>query len=132
MSKKRNKTSEQTTVISTGRVLLGGVIGIFLTVLLTLFASFAISSEWIPLTFCDWLGPVILAISAFLSCLIATGRNGRKLISGMLCAGLLAALLLLCGLLLYSTPMHPAKMLLSLSALLVGTIGGVLFSGLRH
>ena len=131
MPKKRSRTSEQTTVISAGKILFGGSAGILLTVMLTFLASLAISNEWIPITVCDWLGQVILAISAFLACLIATGRNGKKLISGILCAGILGALLLICGLLLFSTPMRPSKMALSLGALLVGTIGGVVFSGLR-
>ena len=132
MSKNRKRISEQSTVISAGKVLFGGIAGILLTMILTFLAAVAISNEWIPLAFCDWLGPVILAISAFLSCLIATGRNGKKLISGMLCAAILGTLLVICGLLLFSTPMRPAKMALSLGALLVGTLCGVLFSGLRH
>ncbi len=132
MSKKRTRTSEQTSVISAGKILFGGISGILLTVMLTFLASLAISNEWIPLAFCDWMGPIILAISAFLACLIAAGKNGKKLISGMLCAGLLGALLLICGLFLFSTPMRPAKMILSLGALLIGTFCGVVFSGLRQ
>ena len=132
MAKKRNRTTEQSSVISPGRIFFGGITGIILTVILTFLASVAISNEWIPLTFCDWLGPVILAVSAFPACLLATGRNGKKLVSGMLCAGILGALLLLCGLFLFSTPMRPAKMAFSLLGLLIGTLGGVLFSGLRH
>lgn len=132
MPKKRARTSEQPTVISAGKILFGGIAGILFTVMLTFLASLAISNEWIPLSFCDWLGPIILAISAFLACLIATGKNGKKLISGMLCAGILGALLLICGLLLFSTPMRPAKMILSLGALVLGTIAGVVFSGLRQ
>lgn len=132
MHKKRARTSEQPTVISSGKILFGGIAGILFTVMLTFLAALAISNEWIPLAFCNWLGPSILAISAFLACLIATGKNGKKLISGMLCAGLLGALLLIYGLLLFSTPMRPAKMALSLGALLLGTVCGVVFSGLRQ
>ena len=132
MSKKRNRASESANCISAGKIVFGGITGIFFTVALTLLAALAISNEWIPLAFCNWLGPAILAISSFLACMLATGHNGKKLISGMLCAGLLGALLLLCGLLLFSTPMRPAKMVLSLAALFVGTICGVFFSGLRY
>lgn len=132
MSKKRSRTTEQNTGIAAGRVIFGGIAGVILTVILTFFASWAVSNEWIPLSFCGWLGPVILVISAFFASLMAAGRNGKKLICGLLCAGFLGSLLLICGLLLFSSPMRPGRLALSVGALLVGTLGGVLLSGLRN
>jgi len=132
MSKKRNRTTEQNTGVSGGRILTGGIAGIICTLILTFLASVSVSNEWISLAACQWLGQVILAVSAFFACLIATGNNGKKLISGLLCAGLYAALLLIVGLLLFSQPMRGSKLLFSAAALLFGTIGGILLSGFRN
>ena len=88
--------------------------------------------EVLPLSNTQWLGPVIILVSAFFAALFATRSNRKKLICGLLAALLYGSGMMICGLLLFSAPMQFGRMLLSLAALLAGTMLGVFVSGMRR
>ena len=128
MSKIRNTEAR---AISSGKILLGGLLGLFLTVLLTFGAAIALNREVLPLDACSWLGPVIIALSSFFAALTAAGNNGKKLLCGLLAAILYGSGLMIAGLLLFSTTMQPGRLALSVSALLIGGFIGVFCAGMR-
>ena len=126
MAKTRNADDRG---ISSGRILLGGVVGIVLTLVLTFGAALALSRELLPLRACNWLGPLIIGLSAFFTAWTAARRNSKKLICGLLAAVLYGCGMMIAGLLLFSTPMQTGRLLLSMGALLLGGFGGVFSSG---
>ena len=128
MSKTRNTEAR---AISSGKILLGGILGLFLTVLLTFGAAIALNREVLPLHACSWLGPVIIALSSFFAALTAAGNNGKKLLCGLLAAVLYGSGLMVAGLLLFSTTMQPGRLALSVGALLMGGFVGVFCAGMR-
>ena len=128
MSKIRNTEARE---ISSGKILLGGLLGLFLTVLLTFGAAIVLSREVLPLDACSWLGPVIIALSSFFAALTAAGNNGKKLLCGLLAAILYGSGLMIAGLLLFSTTMQPGRLALSVGALLLGGFVGVFCAGMR-
>jgi len=131
MSKKRNKPSDQGPALRGGKILFSGLIGLVLTTLLTFSAALAITRELLPLECTKWMGTVIVGLSAFFTAVIASRRNGKKLLCGLLSALVYGSGMLICGLLLFSAPMEMGRMLLSLAALLAGTIAGVFISGMQ-
>lgn len=132
MLKKRNRPSDNTGNIAAGRIIAGGILGFLLTVVLTFSAALSMTREVLPLSNTQWLGPVIILVSAFFAALFATRSNRKKLICGMLAALLYGSGMMICGLLLFSAPMQFGRMLLSLAALLAGTMLGVFVSGMRR
>ena len=128
MSKIRNTEARE---ISSGKILLGGLLGLFLTVLLTFGAAIALNREVLPLDACSWLGPVIIALSSFFAALVSAGNNGKKLLCGLLAAVLYGSGLMVAGLLLFSTTMQPGRLALSVGALLMGGFVGVFCAGMR-
>lgn len=130
MSKKRSRTSEKNSNLSPGKILAGGIAGLILTAALTFAAAFAISKEMLPLKSCSWLGPVIIVLSAFLSAWLSAHRNSKKLICGLLSALLYGSAMMICGLLLFSSPMKAGRLMLSLASLLLGALAGVFLSGM--
>ncbi len=110
------------------RIVLSGLFGIFMTALLTIGGAFLLQREVLPLTCCRWLGPVIVALSAFCTGWLSARRNDKKLICGLLAALLYGLCLFICGMLLFSAPMQPARLGLSFGALLAGTILAVVLS----
>lgn len=132
MARKRNRAAETAGTCSTGKILFGGFAGLFLTLLLTFSAALAISHEVMPITYSAWLGPVIIVLSAFLAAWLSARRNGKKLLCGLLAAILYGSAMMVCGMLLFSSPMKFGRLLLSAGALLLGAFGGVVLSGLQE
>ena len=128
MSKIRNAEERG---VASGKILIGGVLGLVLTVILTFGAAIALSREVLPLDACSWIGPVIIAVSAFFAAWTAAGNNGKKLVCGLLAAVLYGSGLMIAGLLLFSTSMQPGRLALSVGALLFGGFGGVFSAGMR-
>ena len=128
MSKIRNAEERG---VTSGKILIGGVLGLILTVILTFGAAIALNREVLPLDACSWLGPVIIALSAFFAALVAAGNNGKKLLCGLLAAVLYGSGLMVAGLLLFSTAMQPGRLALSVGALLMGGFVGVFCAGMR-
>lgn len=129
MAKTRNADDRS---ISSGRILWGGIIGILLTLVLTFGGALALSRELLPLSACSWIGPVIIALSAFFAAWTAARRNSKKLMCGLLAAVLYGCGMMIAGLLLFSSPMQTGRLLLSLGALLLGGFGGVFSAGLAN
>lgn len=130
MLKNRNRTSEQAAVLPLGQMLAGGLAGLLLTGLVTFLSAFLLEREVLPLTVCNWLGLVIIALSSLLSSWLSARRNAKKLLCGLFSAGVYGLALVICGMLLFSSPMQSGRMLLSAGALLAGMIGGVLLAAL--
>ena len=130
MSKKRSRTSEKSNSPALGKILAGGIAGLILTMLLTFAAAFAVSKEMLSPESSHWLGPVIIAVSAFFAAWLAARRNSKKLVCGLLSALLYGSAMMICGLLLFSAPMKAGRLALSLVALLLGTLAGVFLSGM--
>ena len=128
MSKIRNAEERG---VTSGKILIGGVLGLILTVILTFGAAIALNREVLPLDACSWLGPVIIALSSFFAALTAAGNNGKKLLCGLLAAILYGSGLMIAGLLLFSTTMQPGRLALSVGALLLGGFIGVFCAGMR-
>ena len=128
MSKIRNAEERG---VTSGKILIGGVLGLILTVILTFGAAIALNREVLPLDACSWLGPVIIALSSFFAALTAAGNNGKKLLCGLLAAVLYGSGLMIAGLLLFSTTMQPGRLTLSVGALLLGGFVGVFCAGMR-
>ena len=127
MSKIRNAEERG---VTSGKILIGGVLGLILTVILTFGAAIALNREVLPLDACSWLGPVIIALSSFFAALVAAGNNGKKLLCGLLAAVLYGSGLMVAGL-LFSTTMQPGRLALSVGALLLGGFVGVFCAGMR-
>ena len=128
MSKIRNAEERG---VASGKILIGGVLGLILTVILTFGAAIALNREVLSLDACSWLGPVIIALSSFFAALVAAGNNGKKLMCGLLAAVLYGSGLMIAGLLLFSTTMQPGRLALSVGALLLGGFVGVFCAGMR-
>ena len=128
MSKIRNAEERG---VTSGKILIGGVLGLILTVILTFGAAIALNREVLPLDACSGLGPVIIALSSFFAALTAAGNNGKKLLCGLLAAILYGSGLMIAGLLLFSTTMQPGRLALSVGALLLGGFVGVFCAGMR-
>ena len=118
-------------VVSFGRILAGGILGMILTLLLTFMAAFALSREWLSTDACSWIGPCILAVSACLCTWTAAAKNGKKMMSGMAAALLYGSALMIAGMLVFSAPMQHGRLALSATALLAGGLGGIVASGMR-
>ncbi len=127
MAKTRNADEHG---MSSGKILVGGVLGMVLTLVLTFGAALALSRELLPLSACGWLGPVIIGLSSFFSAWAAARKNGKKLMCGLLAAAIYGSGLMIAGLLLFSAPMQTGRLVLSLGALLLGGFGGVFSAGL--
>lgn len=125
----QKRKSEQTG-LPISKVIFTSLMGLLLTAGLTFLAAILLHREILPLTVCGWLGPVILTLSSLLSTWLAVRRNGKKLLYGLLSAGIYGLALMICGMLLFSTPMQPGRMALSAGALLLGMLGGVVLSAL--
>lgn len=130
MLKKRIKTTEQVSGWPVGHLLFSGLAGLFTTALLTIGAALLLHRELLPLTACDWLGPVIIAISSLFTAWLSARHNGKKLLCGLVSAGLYGLALFICGMLLFSAPMAAGRMLLSVGALFLGMLGGVVLSAM--
>jgi len=131
MLKKRSRSSDNSDPIRAGRIFAGGILGFLVTVMLTFFAAFAVSREVLPVSITKWLGPVIILFSSFIASLLASRANRKKLICGLLAASLYGSVMIICGLMVFSAPMQPGRMLLSLAVLLGGMMLGVFTSGMR-
>lgn len=118
--------------VSSGRIVAGGIVGILLTLVLTFGAAIALTREILPLAACRWLGPVIIGLSAFFSAWSASCKNGKKLMCGLLAAVLYVSVLMLAGLFMFSAPMKPLRLVLSVAAALLGGLGGVFSAGLTE
>ncbi len=112
------------------RILLSGLLGVLLTIGLTLGSALLLQQETLPISACRWLGPVIVALSAFISAWLAARRNEKKLLCGLLTACLYGLSLLICGMLAFSAPMVPGRMAVTVGSLLGGTAAGVVLSAL--
>ena len=132
MLKKRNLTTDKNEHIAAGRIIAGGILGFLLTVVLTVVAALAVTKEALPMSSTQWLGSVIILISSFFAALFATRSNRKKLICGFLAALLYGSGMMICCMLLFSAPMQFGRMLLSLAALVAGTMMGVVVSGMRR
>ncbi len=132
MLKNRNKSSEQVSVWPIGRTLLSGLAGLFLTALFTFGVAVLLHREVLPLTFCNWLGPVIIGAASLFTAWFAARHNGKKLLCGLLASGVYGLALVICGMLLFSSPMVPGRMLLSAGALFFGMLGGVVLSAMAE
>lgn len=129
MLNNQKRKSEQTGLPVT-KIIFTSLMGLMMTTGLTFLAAILLHREILPLTVCTWLGPVILALSSLLSTWLAVRHNGKKLLCGLLSAGIYGLALVICGMLLFSTPMQPGRMILSAGALLFGMLGGVVLSAL--
>lgn len=127
MSKTRNTEGRE---IAMGRIIVGGVLGMSLTLILTFAAAFALSRELFTPEACDWMGPLILAVSAFLCAWTAAAKNGKKLVCGMAAALLYGSALMIAGMLLFSSPMQTGRLAISVGSMLVGGLGGIFTAGL--
>lgn len=130
MLNNRNKTSERAAVLPVGQTIMGGLAGLLLTGLLTFLSAVLLHKELLPVSACNWLGLVIIALSALCSAWLTARHNAKKLLCGLLSSGLYGLGLVICGMLLFSSPMQSGRMLLSAGALLVGLLGGVVLSAL--
>lgn len=131
MLKTRCPSSEKPGM-SPGRLAAGCLLGLLLTLLLTLGAALLLQKELLPLSACTWLGPVIFAISAFVCVLFAARCSGKKLLCGLLSAGLYGLSLMICCMLMFAQPMRAERMAVSFAALLAGAVGGVVLSAVRE
>ena len=131
MLKRRSRSTDNTGTIATGRILVGGVSGLLLTIGLTFSAALAVTREILPQNSTIWLGPGIILVSAFFTALIAARANRKKLLCGLFAALFYGAGMMICGLLLFTAPMELGRLMLSLAALLVGMLLGVFVSGMR-
>ena len=132
MPRNRTGTSEQNKSISFGPILAGGLTGLLLTGLFTFSAAVLLHLELLPVTVCNWLGPVIIALSSLIAAWSAARARAKKLLLGLLSAGFYGLALVICGLVLFSAPIHSGRMLLSTGALLLGMLGGIVLSALRE
>ena len=132
MPRNRTGTSEQNKSISFGPILAGGLTGLLLTGLFTFSAAVLLHLELLPVTVCNWLGPVIIALSSLIAAWSAARARAKKLLLGLLSAGFYGLALVICGMLLFSAPIHSGRMLLSTGALLLGMLGGIVLSALRE
>ena len=132
MSRKRNSAAEPASGCSVWKIVTGGIIGLVFTFLLTFAAAFAVSREYLPLSSCSRLGPVIIALSALCSSCMAARRNCKKLVCGLLAAAVYGLALMICGMLLFSAPMKAGRLTLSAGALLLGALGGVILAAFRE
>lgn len=130
MLKKQNKTSERASGLPVGQTIMGGLAGLFLTGLLTFLSAVLLHKELLPLSVCNWLGLVIIALSSLCSAWLTARHNAKKLICGLLSSGIYGLGLVICGMLLFSSPMQSGRMLLSTGALVLGMLGGVVLSAL--
>lgn len=130
MLKYRNRSSEPSPPLPVGRTVVTSLSGLLLTGLLTLTAAILLHREILPMTVCGWMGLLIIALSSLCSAWLAARHNDKKLLCGLLSAGIYGLALVICGMLLFSTPMHPGRMLLSAGALVLGMFGGVVLSAL--
>ena len=132
MPRNRTGTSEQNKSISFGPILAGGLTGLLLTGLFTFSAAVLLHLELLPVTVCNWLGSVIIALSSLIAAWSAARARAKKLLLGLLSAGFYGLALVICGMLLFSAPIHSGRMLLSTGALLLGMLGGIVLSALRE
>lgn len=130
MPKTRCPSSEKAGM-SPGRLAAGCLLGLLLTLLLTLGGALLLQREVLPLTACVWLGPAIFAISALVCVFFAARHNGKKLLCGLCSAGLYGLSLMIGCMLVFSQPMSTERTFVSFAALLVGAVGGVVLSALR-
>lgn len=132
MLKNRNRTSERALRLPFGQTLMGGLAGLLLTGLLTFLSAVLLHKALLPIAACNWLGLVIIALSSLCSAWLTARHNAKKLLCGLLSAGIYGLGLVICGMLLFSSPMQSGRMLLSAGALLLGMLGGVVLSALRE
>lgn len=130
MLNNRNRTCEKSPVFPVGRTVFTSLTGLLLTGLLTFGAALLLYQEILPVTVCGWMGPLIIALSAFCSSWLTARHSPKKLLCGLLSAGIYGLALVICGMLLFSTPMQPGRMILSAGALFAGMLGGVVLSAL--
>lgn len=130
MPKTRCPSSEKPG-ISLKRLAAGCLLGLLTTLLLTLGGALLLQKELLPLSACSWLGPVIFAASALVCVLFAAGRSGKKLLCGLLSAGLYGLALMIGCMLMFAQPMRAERIAVSFAALLAGAIGGVMLSAMR-
>ena len=128
MLKNRNRTVEPSPAFPVGRMIVTSLTGLFLTGLLTMLAAVLLHREILPISVCGWMGPLIIAFSALCSTWLSAHNNQKKLLCGLISVGIYGLALVICGMLLFSTPMRPERMLLSTGALLTGMLGGVVLS----
>lgn len=131
MPKTRCPSSEKPGM-SPGRLAAGCLLGLLLTLLLTLGAALLLQKELLPLTACAWLGPAIFAVSAFACVLFSANHNGKKMLCGILSAGLYGLSLMIGCMLAFSQPMCSERIIVSVAAMLVGTVVGVVLSAVRE
>ena len=67
---------------------------------------------------------MIVALSAALAARFSARKNSKKLLCGLLSALLYGCILLIVGLLLFTSPMKGGRMAVSFGALLLGGFGG--------
>ena len=103
-----------------------------ITLLLVFAASILIERELLQIESGGWLGPLIVALSAFFVAAVSAWHNGKKLLCGLLAALLYGLLLLIGGMLLFSSPMQAERLAVSVAALLIGAFLGVVLSGMRE
>ena len=128
MLNKKNRTCEELMVFPVGRTFFTSLVGLLLTGLLTLGAALLLYREILPMTVCNWMGPLIIALSAFCSSWLTARHSPKKLLCGLLSAGIYGLTLMICGMLLFSTPMRHGRMILSTGSLFAGMICGVVLS----
>ncbi len=117
--------------ISVKRILWSALLGAAISFFLTLGASLLLQREVLPLTSSCWLGPVIVAISAFITGWISSKNREKKMLCGLLSAIVYGLLLVICGMVLFSAPMQAQRMTLSAAALVGGCLGGIVLSAAR-
>ncbi len=113
---------------SVQKLLISSIAGLLSTALLTLGTAFLLQRELLPISSCSWLGPVIVALSAFCAAWLSARRSGKKLICGLLTAVIYGLVLYVAGMLLFSAPILPGRIVLSAGALLAGALAGIILS----
>ena len=124
MVRKRGRTADGIN-ISITKILLGSLVGLLATVLLTLLLSVLVDRETLAFDRVQWAGPALIGISSFLAASAACRHGDKKLFYGISSSALYGLFLLICGMLLFSSPMLPENLFYSAAALLIGAVAGI-------
>lgn len=111
--------------ISFFAILLSGFVGLFIMIGCTFLCSWLISRELLPTDNSKLFGLAIIFIGTFFASLIASKKRSKRLLHGMCAAFFSLLMLLIAGMLLFSGGLQMGRLLLSITCMLIGGIGGV-------
>ena len=132
MSAKQRTKGDVIGSVDLRRIIFGTIAGIVVCLILLFAASWFVDHEKLSLEDAHWISAVIAAASAFCAGYIAVRHNQKKLLCGLLAANFAWLLLLICGMLLFSSPMASERLAMNTVAVQLGAFGSAVLSGLRE